>query len=133
MKKRTRTRLILVLIGVLSISTGIYFILRALSDNIVFYYPPSQIPKDTHFKLIRIGGLVKEKSVKKIDLKIIEFTLTDNKSEILVSYSGILPNLFRENQGIIAKGTFNGGIFKAESLLTKHDETYKPKTSQIKN
>jgi cytochrome c-type biogenesis protein CcmE len=127
MRKRTRTRLILVLIGTLSISTGLYFILTALSDNIVFYYPPSKIPQDKYSKLIRIGGLVKEKSIKKINLRTTEFILTDNKNEIIVSFSGTLPNLFRETQGIIAKGIFNGVIFKAESLLTRHDETYKPK------
>jgi cytochrome c-type biogenesis protein CcmE len=127
MQKKTRNRFLQVFFGITIISFGVYLILSSLSENILFYYPPSEIPNNKLNKIIRIGGIVKQDSIKKIDIKTIHFTLIDNKAEILVFYQGILPNLFREKQGIVATGIHNGKIFKAISLLAKHDENYKPK------
>jgi cytochrome c-type biogenesis protein CcmE len=129
MKQRTKNRIYRLSIAIAIIFTGIYLILSSLSDNILFYYPPSEIPLNKHNQTIRIGGLVKEGSIKKIDIETLSFTITDNKAEINVLYKGILPALFREKQGIVAKGIYNGHIFQAESLLAKHDEVYKPKNN----
>jgi cytochrome c-type biogenesis protein CcmE len=127
MTPRTKSRIYRLSIAIAIIFTGIYLILSSLSDNIVFYYPPSEIPANKYDKTIRIGGLVKQGSVKSIDIETVSFIMTDTKSEINVLYKGILPALFREKQGIVAKGIYNGHIFQAESLLAKHDEVYKPK------
>ena len=127
MKQRTKNRIYRLSIATATIFTGIYLILSSLSDNIVFYYPPSEIPVKKYNTTIRVGGLVKEGSVKKIDIETVNFILTDTKSEIEVIYKGTMPSLFREKQGIVAKGIYNGHILQAESLLAKHDEVYKPK------
>jgi cytochrome c-type biogenesis protein CcmE len=127
MRKKTRNKLLGIFFGLAIISLGVWFILNSLSENILFFYPPSSIPLNKYDKLIRVGGLVKDASVKKINIETVNFILIDNKSEIIISYKGILPSLFREKQGIVAKGIYDGKIFYAESLLAKHDETYKPK------
>lgn len=105
--------------------------LRSFNNNIVFFISPSDI-KEEHYstdKIIRIGGLVKENSLNFIkNGEITEFIITDLNKDISVLYEGILPNLFREGQGMVAKGKFNdNNIFIALELLTKHDENYMPK------
>ena len=78
-------------------------------------------------KLLRVGGLVKESSIVKKDNLIFEFIITDNVNETKVFYQGILPDLFREKQGVIAEGKFEKNIFIASKILAKHDENYMPK------
>tara|TARA_B100000029_G_scaffold316368_1_gene308769 strand:- start:11544 stop:11951 length:408 start_codon:yes stop_codon:yes gene_type:complete len=102
-------------------------ILIVLQDNILFFYTPSElIEKNINkSKKIRLGGLVKENSIKRNNIEI-NFTITDFKKEIKVSYEGILPDLFREGQGVIVKGYLKENIFEATEVLAKHDENYMP-------
>jgi cytochrome c-type biogenesis protein CcmE len=102
-------------------------ILIVLQDNILFFYTPSEIfQKDLKLnEKVRLGGLVEENSVKRNDTKI-NFTITDLKKNIEVTYEGILPDLFREGQGVIVKGYLQNNIFKATEVLAKHDENYMP-------
>jgi len=127
MQKKIKNRLFRVLFTLISIAFGMYFILNSFSQDIVFYYPPSKIPKDKYYKTIRVGGIVKEHSINRLDIKTVSFKLYDNESEITILYEGALPNLFREKQGIVTKGVYDGKFLKADSLLAKHDEIYKPK------
>jgi len=103
--------------------------MRSLEDNVVYFYSPSEVYKksDISFeKKIRIGGLVKENSVKKNENSI-NFVITDLKKEIVVSYQGLLPNLFAEGKGVVAEGKLKDKkYFIAENILAKHDENYMP-------
>jgi len=122
-----RQRLMLFLTAAFSISLAFFIIAKTFRDNLVFFYTPSEIyeknisPK----KLIRIGGLVKEGSLKRANGKIF-FSVTDLKKSLLVEYYGMLPDLFREGQGVVAQGYYSGGIFLANEVLAKHDEKYMP-------
>jgi cytochrome c-type biogenesis protein CcmE len=102
-------------------------ILIVLQDNILFFYTPSEIfQKDLKLnEKVRLGGLIEENSVTRNDTKI-NFTITDLKKNIEVTYEGILPDLFREGQGVIVKGYLQNNIFKATEVLAKHDENYMP-------
>ena len=102
-------------------------ILIVLQDNILFFYTPSEIlQKDLkQNEKVRLGGLVKENSVMRNDTKI-NFTITDLKKTIEVTYEGLLPDLFREGQGVIVKGYLQNNIFEATEVLAKHDENYMP-------
>ena len=121
-------RLIFVLTILFTFVIAIGLIIRALEENIIYFYSPSDIKEiQTSNKLIRIGGLVKENSLTKVDKLIVEFVITDNLEEIKVIYQGILPDLFREKQGVIAEGSFKLDKFIATKILAKHDENYMPK------
>ena len=101
--------------------------LIVLQDNILFFYTPSEILQK-NLKLnekVRLGGLVEENSITRNDTKI-NFTITDLKKTIEVTYEGILPDLFREGQGVIVKGYLQNNIFEATEVLAKHDENYMP-------
>ena len=102
-------------------------ILIVLQDNILFFYTPSEIlQKDLkQNEKVRLGGLVEENSVTRNDTKI-NFTITDSKKTIEVTYEGLLPDLFREGQGVIVKGYLQNNIFEATEVLAKHDENYMP-------
>ena len=102
-------------------------ILIVLQDNILFFYTPSEIlEKDLkQDEKVRLGGLVEENSVARNDTKI-NFIITDLKKTIEVTYEGILPDLFREGQGVIVKGYLQNNIFEATEVLAKHDENYMP-------
>ncbi len=119
--------IVLVLIGI-GISAGLA--LTAFRENLLFFYSPSQIaageaPTNHSF---RIGGLVVEGSVKRDPESLkVEFDLTDTAANITVAYEGILPDLFREGQGIVANGKLGeNGMFVADQVLAKHDENYMP-------
>ena len=113
----------------LLLSIVIFLILKSLEENIVYFFSPSEIYDKSNISLnkkIRIGGLVKEESVKK-DQTSINFIITDLKNEIIVSYNGSLPNLFSEGKGVIAEGQLKDKkYFVADSILAKHDENYMP-------
>ncbi len=119
------------LIGsLITITIAVSLMLIGLKDNIIFFYSPSQIsenPLDEKFqKKFRIGGLVKNNSVTQ-NQNITNFIITDEINDIKISYQGILPDLFREGQGIVAIGTLNEEqTFIASKLLAKHDENYMP-------
>lgn len=102
--------------------------LTALEDNIVFFRSPSELAEQPAVigEAIRIGGLVREGSVNRDGLRA-DFQVTDLAHHINVSYEGMLPDLFREGQGVVAEGRFDGsGRFVADTVLAKHDETYMP-------
>ena len=101
--------------------------LIVLQDNILFFYTPSEIlQKDLkQNEKVRLGGLVEENSITRNDTKI-NFTITDLKKTIEITYEGILPDLFREGQGVIVKGYLQNNIFEATEVLAKHDENYMP-------
>ncbi len=122
----------MVFVGVIlaGVTLATVLALTAIGRNIMYFYSPSQInageaPDDI---IIRVGGLVVDNSVQRIDDGLtVEFTLTDTKEEIDVRYTGILPDLFREGQGIVAIGRLNGeGAVIADEVLAKHDENYMP-------
>lgn len=123
-----RSRLKFIIIFLLFIATGTGIILYALTDNIVFFYTPSELKSKKNISdIIRIGGVVKPGSILLLEKSNINFIVTDNKDEIEIHYKGPLPPLFRDGQGVVAKGLLDGKKFIATELLTKHDETYKPK------
>ena len=105
------------------------FALQAFNKNLLYYYSPTQISagEAPSSRTFRVGGLVENGSVKREPGSLeVHFTLTDFNKEIGVSYTGILPDLFREGQGIIARGKLDNGQFVAEEVLAKHDENYMP-------
>ena len=127
-RKQRRIILIAVGIGVLGIAAGL--VLNALTDSIVFFNSPTDVV-EKHVKpetRIRLGGLVQEGSVVRGDNLKVRFEVTDGKNELPVTYQGVLPDLFREGQGVIAEGALErADLFKADTILAKHDETYMPK------
>ena len=115
-------------LGVLALAVAL--VLDALKDSIVFFNSPTDVV-EKQIKpgvRIRLGGLVKEGSVQRGDSLAVRFEVTDGKSTIPVAYQGLLPDLFREGQGVVAEGALDAaGTFRADSVLAKHDETYMPK------
>lgn len=127
MTRLALNRLLSIILLLSSCSLGIYIILSNLRDNIVFFHTPSEIDKIKINQKIRVGGVVKYNSIYKLSANKIKFTITDHKQDLQIVYTGILPALFREGQGIIAEGSLdNNIIFTAKKLLTKHDENYRP-------
>ena len=128
-QKKIYLRLVRITLFLAVMSFGVYLILSNLQDNIVFFYPPSDIEKFSHNNhKIRVGGLVKSGTIQH-EADRISFTITDNIQDLVIIYTGLVPALFREGQGIVAEGFFEQDkqIFRATSLLTKHDENYYPK------
>jgi cytochrome c-type biogenesis protein CcmE len=130
MTPRRKKRLYLVLLMVIGIGAATGLAITAFDENLMFYYPPSEVvagkaPVDHPF---RLGGLVTPGTVKRqADGLTVRFDLTDNKDTVTVHYTGILPDLFREGQGIISKGRLRpDGVFVADEVLAKHDENYMP-------
>jgi cytochrome c-type biogenesis protein CcmE len=105
------------------------FALKAFNQNLLYYYSPTQVHagEAPEARSIRVGGLVENGSVQRAPGSLeVTFTLTDYQQTVPVSYTGVLPDLFREGQGIIARGKFDSGRFVAEEVLAKHDENYMP-------
>ena len=126
-RKGQRLTLIIGALASLGVAAGL--VLFALRDNIVFFYTPSELATKTTAPgaRLRIGGLVKEGSVVKSG-KDATFVVTDRAKDLKVAYTGLLPDLFREGQGVVVDGVLNaGGDFRADSVLAKHDERYMPK------
>lgn len=126
-RKQTRLTIILASLAVLGCAAGL--ILYAMRDTIVFFYTPSEIAEKgiVPGTRLRLGGLVKDKSLTKNGSTSI-FTVTDMIGSIKVSYTGQLPDLFREGQGVVAEGAVSpDGMFVADTVLAKHDEKYMPK------
>ena len=125
-----KKRLSLIILMVAGIALGVGFALKALNENIMFFFSPTDIAggKAPVGKDFRIGGLVVDGSVNRPGEGLtVEFDLTDNESVVRVKYTGILPDLFREGQGIVANGRLNDhGEFIAREVLAKHDENYMP-------
>lgn len=125
--QKKRLKVIVSLVAGLSISMAL--VLYALSKNINLFYTPTQLAaeKNISHKTLRVGGMVvKDSVVRKQDIDV-EFVITDFNQQVKVKYRGILPDLFREGQGIVAQGTLEAdGSFNASQVLAKHDEKYMP-------
>ena len=127
-RKSRRLIMIAVCGGVLTLAVGL--ILSAMSGSIVFFRSPSEVAQQgvapgTRF---RLGGLVQDGSLKRGPDQTVDFAVTDTNATVAVQYRGLLPDLFREGQGGVAEGTLGpGGIFRADTVLAKHDESYMPR------
>ncbi|MEZ5933710.1 MAG: cytochrome c maturation protein CcmE [Alphaproteobacteria bacterium] len=129
MRLRKQQRMILVAVAVLLLGGATALVMTALSDSVAFFATPSDIAKGKvdQGKNFRIGGLVVDGSVGRGDDGVVTFALTDQANDVKVSYQGILPDLFREGQGIVAQGRIDeNGTFVATEVLAKHDENYMP-------
>ena len=131
MKPHRRRTLFLIFFLLISSGAAIGLTLMALRENINFFYPPAEIVSGTApvNKRIRVGGMVLENSIFRSETDLgVRFIVTDLQgSEFTIFYTGILPDLFREGQGVVASGTLNeDGAFFAEEVLAKHDENYMP-------
>ena len=118
--------------GLAALGLAAYLVLNAFESNLVFFFSPTQVaageaPKNRTF---RVGGLVKEGSVKRDNL-MVNFIVTDTGKDLNVTYTGILPDLFREGKGVVAQGKLSAqGNFAATEVLAKHDESYMPPEAQ---
>jgi cytochrome c-type biogenesis protein CcmE len=128
----TRKQRRLTIIGaaglVLALAAGL--VTFALRDNIVFFFGPTELAEKgvAPGTRLRIGGLVKEGSVERGQGQTVRFSVTDGKGDVTVTYTGLLPDLFREGQGVVAEGVLqSAGLFRADSVLARHDENYMPR------
>jgi len=127
LKKRRRVQIILVSIVSLALATGL--IGWALQDGINFFRAPSEVIAEPPLpsEIFRIGGLVEEGTLVRGQGKVVTFSVTDGGASVPVAYTGVLPDLFEENQGMIGTGSYVDGVFVATEILAKHDESYMPK------
>jgi len=127
--RKVKSRIFFLLLALLSGAMIIFFILRSIEENVVYFFSPTEIYNKTDIsfeKKIRVGGLVKIDSIIKNNSSI-SFIITDLKQEIVVSYSGLVPNLFSEGKGVVAEGMLKDKkYFVADKILAKHDENYMP-------
>ncbi|HEX8665741.1 MAG TPA: cytochrome c maturation protein CcmE [Beijerinckiaceae bacterium] len=127
-RKGRRLAMIATALGVLAVALGL--VLYAMRDSIVFFHAPADVEAKgvqpgTRF---RLGGLVKEGSIRRGENQQVSFEVVDAKSAIPVRYQGLLPDLFREGQGVVAEGVLEAsGTFRADTVLARHDETYMPR------
>jgi cytochrome c-type biogenesis protein CcmE len=130
MKPARKQRLLLIGLMVIGAGLATFFALKSFNDNLMYFFSTSDViagkaPKDT---LFRLGGMVVKGTVQRPDNGMtVHFKLTDFDKDVMVEYTGILPDLFREGQGIVAHGKLNDqGVFIAQEVLAKHDENYMP-------
>ncbi|MEO6696574.1 MAG: cytochrome c maturation protein CcmE [Gammaproteobacteria bacterium] len=125
-----RQRMMLVILVLLGVGTAAALTLNAFRGNMVYFYGPSQLGavEKVHERNLRLGGLVEQGSIKREDDGLtVHFMVTDTVKNVPVIYKGILPDLFREGQGVIAQGKLSqDGVFMASEVLAKHDENYMP-------
>ena len=129
LSKKVKSRFFLFVLSIISAAVIFFIILKSLEENVIYFFSPSEIYNKTNIAFnekIRIGGLVKENSIKKKETSI-NFIITDLKKEIIVSYKGLVPNLFSEGKGVVAEGKLKDKkYFIADKILAKHDENYMP-------
>ncbi len=129
LSKKVKTRIFFLAVSLISLSLIIIIVLKSLEENVVYFFSPTEIYNKSSIsnsEKIRIGGLVKIGSITK-DNTITNFIITDLKNEIIVSYSGLVPNLFSEGKGVVAEGKLRDKkYFIADKILAKHDENYMP-------
>ena len=129
LSKKVKLRIFYLILSLFLFTLIIFFILRSLEKNVVYFLSPSEIYNQANISLdkkIRVGGLVKMNSISKNE-KSISFIITDLKKEIIVSYYGLVPNLFSEGKGVVAEGKLRDRkYFVADKILAKHDENYIP-------
>ncbi|MBV8800878.1 MAG: cytochrome c maturation protein CcmE [Alphaproteobacteria bacterium] len=128
MTPKKRRRLYFAIALVLAGATGAVLVVRALQDNVLYFYSPTDVavkhvPAGVRF---RIGGLVEKGSLVKGSGAEVRFVVTDGRKRVPVNYAGALPDLFREGQGVVATGALDNGVFHASEVLAKHDERYMP-------
>ena len=127
--KKVKSRIYILIFSLISIAIIIFFVLKSLEENVVYFFSPTEIfnKSDISFNTkIRLGGLVKEGSITN-DQTSVNFIVTDLNNEIIVSYKGSLPNLFSEGKGVVAEGKLKDKkYFIADKILAKHDENYMP-------
>lgn len=126
---RKRRRMYFILLGLLGLGAGTGLVLTAFQDNIVFFFSPTEVATRhvTPEQRIRVGGLVEQGSVEK-DGENVSFSVTDMSNTLHIKYHGLLPDLFREGQGVVAEGRMGpDGVFIASEVLAKHDENYMPR------
>jgi cytochrome c-type biogenesis protein CcmE len=127
---RKQRRLVLVGTGTGVLTIAAALVLFAFRDSIVFFDSPTEVV-EKHLapgKRIRLGGLVKSGSLVRSDNLTVHFAVTDGRQEVPVAYSGALPDLFREGQGVVAEGALDAsGLFRADTILARHDENYMPR------
>ena len=120
--RKVKLRFFFVLLILFTLILSVFLILKSLEENVVYFQSPSEIKT----KKIRVGGMVKKKSIL-VEEKNLEFIITDFKNEINVTYSGVVPNLFSEGKGVVAEGYLKErNFFSATKILAKHDENYMP-------
>ena len=128
---RKQKRLAIIGGGLTVIAVAVLLVLFALQDQIVYFHSPSDIAQKSvdAGTRIRLGGLVEEGSVQRGQGSLVSFAVTDTANRVAVSFEGLLPDLFREGQGVVVEGMFPaaGADFEADTVLAKHDETYMPK------
>ena len=129
LSKKVKVRISVLVFFIILAITVAFLVLRSLEDNVVYFFSPSEIKNKediSYNKTIRIGGLVKKNSIIKKNNSI-NFIITDLSNEIIVYYSGLVPNLFAEEKGVVAEGKLQDKkYFIAEKILAKHDENYMP-------
>ena len=126
--KKVKLRALFLFLSLITFILTIFLVLKALEENVVYFLSPTEIKNlnEITTEKIRVGGMVKDQSIK-INADKINFIITDFKNEINVVYSGMVPNLFQENKGVVAEGILRDKYyFKAEKILAKHDENYIP-------
>tara|TARA_B110000438_G_scaffold291675_1_gene328943 strand:+ start:532 stop:960 length:429 start_codon:yes stop_codon:yes gene_type:complete len=127
--KKVKSRIIFFMLALISATLVIVIVLKSLEQNVVYFLSPSEIYNKENIsfsKKIRVGGLVKVNSISKNGSSV-NFTITDLKNEIIVSYVGLVPNLFAEGKGVVAEGRLKDKkYFLADKILAKHDENYMP-------
>ncbi len=126
--KPKHKRLVFVGTGLALLAFAAFLILSAMEDSVVFFHSPTEVVEGTAnaSRRIRLGGLVEMGSVEKGSGTQMRFRVTDLKATVPVSYTGVLPDLFREGQGVVVEGQLRDGVFVADQVLAKHDETYMP-------
>ena len=129
LSKKVKLRIAVLVLFLIVATVLVVFVLRSLEENVVYFFSPTEVNDKENIsfnKTIRIGGLVKKNSINK-EKNSINFVITDLNNEIVVSYSGSVPNLFSEEKGVVAEGKLKDKkYFIAEKILAKHDENYMP-------
>ena len=126
--RKVKLRILFVFLLLISLALSTFLILKSLEENVVYFLSPTDVQNlsEIEKKKIRIGGMVKNNSII-IESQNIKFIVTDLKNQIIVSYSGSIPNLFEEGKGVVAEGFLQDkSFFIAEKILAKHDENYMP-------
>ena len=126
--RKVKLRVLFLILIFLTLSLSIFLILKSLEENVVYFKSPTDVKliEELDDKKIRVGGMVKKDSIK-ISNNEVNFVITDFKSEINVTYLGVIPNLFSEEKGVVAEGYLKDrNFFEASKILAKHDENYMP-------
>ena len=129
LRKKVKKRIFLLILSLIIVISVVFIVLKSLEKNVVYFLSPSEIYNDENVSLnkkMRLGGLVKVNSLTK-DQSTISFIITDLKKEIVVSFNGLVPNLFSEGKGVVVEGKLKDKkYFIADKILAKHDENYMP-------